>query len=233
MNNKYSVQSVRNFECHEWFLHKHYARRLPNISIAFGLYDAANILNGVCSFARPMGHSLIQGAINGLYQDNFLELNRLVVNEGLEKNVLSFFVSGCLNRLPTPSVVVSYADTSQCHHGYIYQATNWIYTGLSANRTDYAVRGLEHMHPSSISDSVGRYDKNKSINKHELLIKKYGDRLYTKERPRKHRYFYFLGNKKEKALMKKNLQYQIEPYPKGDNKRYDVSYRPKVQGILF
>ena len=93
---------------------------------------------------------------------------------GLEKNVLSFFVSGCLNRLPKPSVVVSYADTSQGHHGFIYQATNWIYTGLSAKFKDYAVRGLEHMHHSSIEDSVGRYDENKNINKHELLRKKYG-----------------------------------------------------------
>jgi len=57
--------------------------------------------------------------------------------------------------------------------------------------------------------------------------------LYMKERPRKHRYFYFLGNKKEKAHMKENLQYKIESYPKGDNSRYDASYVPTVQGILF
>ena len=89
------------------------------------------------------------------------------------------------------------------------------------------------MHHSSIEDSGGRYDENKDINKHELLRKKYGDKLYMKERPRKHRYFYFLGNKKEKAHMKENLQYKIENYPKGDNSRYDASYVPTVQGILF
>jgi len=162
MKNKYSIKAVYSSECYEWFLKKHYARRLPK-----------------------------------------------------------------------PSVVVSYADTSQGHHGYIYQATNWIYTGLSAKFKDYAVRGLEHMHHSSIEDSVGRYDENKDINKHELLRKKYGDKLYMRERPRKHRYFYFLGNKKEKAHMKENLQYQVQPYPKGDNSRYDASYVPTVQGILF
>tara|TARA_Y100001963_G_scaffold57761_1_gene80848 strand:- start:195 stop:896 length:702 start_codon:yes stop_codon:yes gene_type:complete len=233
MKQKYSIKSVKNSECNEWFLKKHYARRLPNIYYAFGLYDNLNLLQGVCSFGRPMSHTLISGAVNGLYQDNFLELNRLVINEGLEKNVLSFFVSGCLNKLPKPLIVVSYADTSQGHHGFIYQATNWIYTGLSAKFKDYAVKGLEHMHHSSIEDSVGRYDENKNINKHELLRKKYGDRLYIKERPRKHRYFYFLGNKKEKEIMNKNLQYKVKPYPKGDNKRYDASYVPSVQGVLF
>jgi len=233
MKQKYSIKSVKNSECNEWFLKKHYARRLPNMNFAFGLYDNLNLLQGVCSFGRPMSHTLISGAVNGLYQDNFLELNRLVINEGLEKNVLSFFVSGCLNKLPKPLIVVSYADTSQGHHGFIYQATNWIYTGLSAKFKDYAVKGLEHMHHSSIEDSVGRYDENKNINKHELLRKKYGDRLYIKERPRKHRYFYFLGNKKEKEIMNKNLQYKVKPYPKGDNKRYDASYVPSVQGVLF
>ena len=232
MKDKYSIKPVLSSECYEWFLKKHYARRLPNINCAFGLYDNLNLLQGVCSFGKPMSHTLVSGAVNGLYQDNFLELNRLVINEGLEKNVLSFFVSSCLNRLPKPSVVVSYADTSQGHHGFIYQATNWIYTGLSAKRPDYKIKGLEHLHTASITDSLGRTDK-KNIKQIELLKKKYGKDFYTIDRPRKHRYIYFLGNKREKALMNENLQYKIEPYPKGDNKRYDASYVPSVQGVLF
>ena len=233
MKNKYSIKSIYKFECEDWFLKKHYLRRMPNINKVFGLSDNSNLLQGVCSFGKPISYTLVQGAINGLYQNNFLELNRLVINEGLEKNILSFFVSNSLKKLPKPSVVVSYADTSQGHHGFIYQATNWIYTGLSAEWKDYAVKGLEHMHHLAIEDSVGRYDQHKNINKHELLKEKYGDRLYMKERPRKHRYFYFLGNKKEKALMNENLQYKVEPYPKGNNKRYDASYVPSVQGVLF
>jgi len=233
MKDKYSIKPVLSSECYEWFLKKHYAKRIPVINFAFGLYDNSNLLQGVCSFGRPLSHTLVQNSINGLHQDNFLELNRLVVNEGLEKNVLSFFVSSCLNRLPKPSVVVSYADTSQGHHGFIYQATNWIYTGLSKKAKDYKIKGLEHLHTMTITDKLGRTDEIDGIKQVELLRKKYGDRLYMKERPRKHRYFYFLGNKKEKALMNENLQYKIEPYPKGDNKRYDASYVPSVQGVLF
>jgi len=226
------VKSIKNQECKDWFLNKHYAKRLPSISFAYGLY-INNRLEGVCSFGRPMSHTLIKGALNGLYENSFLELNRLVVNEGLKKNTLSFFVSQCFKQLPKPMVLVSYADTSQNHHGYIYQATNWIYTGLSSKFTDYAVKGLEHMHHSSIEDSVGRYDKNKNIDKHTLLKEKYGEKLYLKERPRKHRYFYFLGTKKDKKIMLKNLSYTICNYPKGDNKRYVSTYMPATQGLLF
>ena len=39
-------------------------------------------------------------------------------------------VSKCLKLLPRPMIIVSYSDTRQGHNGYIYQATNWIYTGL-------------------------------------------------------------------------------------------------------
>jgi hypothetical protein len=89
------------------------------------------------------------------------------------------------------------------------------------------------LHHSSIEDSVGRYDKNKDLDKPQLLKEKYGDLLYKKERPRKHRYFYFLGTRKQKKKMKNLLTYATKPYPKGDNKRYDSSYNPSTQGLLF
>lgn len=39
-------------------------------------------------------------------------------------------------------ILVSYADSAQGHHGYIYQATNWIYTGISAKRTEWREIGV-------------------------------------------------------------------------------------------
>ena len=226
----HKVEKIKNQECKEWFLYKHYAKRIPSISYAFGLYKQSSLI-GVCSFGRPMSPSLTKGAFNGFYQDSFLELNRLVINEGANKNALSFFVSQSLKQLPRPNVIVSYADTSQNHHGYIYQATNWIYTGLSAKRPDYHIKGL-NLHSASITDILGRTDKKKGIKQVTLLKEKYGDDFYTKDRPRKHRYFYLIGTKKDRKEMIKNLAYKIEPYPKGNNKRYNSNYRPSVQSVL-
>ena len=227
----YKVQTIKNQECKEWFLYKHYAKRIPSTSYAFGLYKEA-ILVGVCSFGRPMSPALVKGSFNGLYQDTFLELNRLVINEGENRNALSFFVAQCLRQLPQPNVIVSYADTSQNHHGYIYQATNWIYTGLSAKRPDYKIKGLD-LHSASITDSLGRTDKKEGIKQVELLREKYGDDFYMEDRPRKHRYFYFIGNKKQRKEMRSNLAYKIEPYPKGDNARYKSDHNVATQGFLI
>ena len=152
----------------------------------------------------------------------------------MPKNALSYFVSQSLKQLPKPKVIVSYADTSQNHHGYIYQATNWIYTGLSVAFRDYMVKGFEHLHSGSIMDLVGRSDKNGHLDKVKLLKDKFGeDNVYMIERPRKHRYFMLLGNRAQKKEMRKNLIYAEMPYPKGDNLRYDSSYKPNVQLTIF
>lgn len=222
---KYLVRSIENYLCKEWCLKKHYAKRLPPIEYAFGLFDNLGITQGIVTYGTPVSNTL-RNLWNGTYK--LMELNRLVINEGLEKNVLSFLVSQSLKMLPNPMVIVSYADTSKNHHGYIYQATNWIYTGLSAEFKDYYIRGMEHLHNGTIMD-MSRGQENRV----EWLRQKFGNDLIMIERPRKHRYFIFIGNKKDCKKMKQMLPYKIEPYPKGNNVRYDASYKPSTQTKLF
>lgn len=215
----YQVKPIDYQDCKEWFLKKHYAHRIPPIEFCFGLYDNQQLI-GVCSFGTPVS-SVLRDSIPSF---KLYELNRLVVNEGLPKNSLSYFVGNCIQLMPKPCVLVSYADTSQNHHGYIYQATNWKYTGLSAKFMDYMIKGMEHLHGASVFD-MSRGQENRV----QWLKDKFGDRLYMQERPRKHRYFYFIGNKRDKKKMLNELPYKIEPYPKGENKRYDASYQPTTQ----
>lgn len=219
----FEVKPIDYQDCKEWFLKKHYAHRIPPIEFCFGLYNENNLI-GVCSYGTPVSNTLR----NILPPYKLYELNRLVVNDNLPKNTLSYFVANTIKAMPKPCVLVSYADTSQNHHGYIYQATNWIYTGLSAKFMDYMVKGMEHLHHASVYDLSRGQEK-----KVKWLKEQYGDELYMKERPRKHRYFYFVANKKDKKIMISKLPYQSQPYPKGDNKRYDASYQPITQGKLL
>lgn len=219
---KYSVRSIDSEQCKEWLLYKHYAKRIPPIEYSFGLFDSA--LRGVMCFGTPPSNNL-RNAFQG---HKLIELNRLVIDEGMEKNALSYFVSCGLKMLNGPLIVVSYADTAQNHHGYIYQATNWIYTGLSAKRTDWKIKGMEHLHGATVAD-MSRGKENRA----QWMREKYGDDFYLQDRSRKHRYFYLIGNKRQVKEMRTAIPYPIEPYPKGDNKRYDASYKPTVQGQLF
>ncbi len=227
---QYIVRGIPPEITYEWLLKKHYAHRLPPITYAFGLYDSNYILQGVCVFGTPLASQLQQVCVD--YK--VVELQRLVVNEGGNKNKLSFFVSKCLNLLPKPIVVVSYSDIAMNHHGYIYQATNFIYTGNGSGGFRWAVKGMEHLHDITITDSIGRYDERTDDATQEQLLRiKYGDKLYKAKQSEKHRYVYLVGNKKQKKDMLSKLKYPILPYPKGDNKRYDASYEPPTQGVLI
>lgn len=217
----YRVLPIPQEQCREWLLYKHYAKRIPSIEFSFGLYRI-NFLHGVCTFGSPPRVMNDGESVFRQYRVKTFELNRLVINEGLEKNVLSFFVSKSLSLLPSPCCVVSYADFSFGHNGYIYQATNWIYTGLNQIHEVDWFDGDKPIHSRTLS-GLGLTSADKKI------AAGYTRGEYTK----KHRYFKFLGDKHHVSIMNKELIYPILPYPKGDNKRYDANYNPNTQITMF
>jgi hypothetical protein len=184
-------------EAVEFLLPRHYSGRKPNIKYSFGYYEN-NILKAVCTVGKPASNSLCKGICGEEYSDKVYELNRLCV-DGKIFIYLSQFVSFCLNYLKQfDLILVSYADTQMHHEGYIYQATNWIYTGKTKPRTDKYVEGGKHSR---------HYDKNDTTK-----LRKY--------RSAKHRYVFFATNKKNKKKYLSLLKYDIVKYPKGKNKNY-------------
>jgi len=169
------IKSIDYQDCKEWFLKKHYAKRIPQISYCFGLYDDIKLI-GVCSFGKPPSPALCVGVCGVENTSKVFELNRLIVDDNLPKNTLSFFLAKCLKLLPNELIIVSYADTSQNHHGYIYQATNWFYTGLSVKMMERYDIENPKKHSRTISNKKG-------VDYESLAIR---------ERPRKHRYIFLL-----------------------------------------
>ena len=219
----YSVKSIKKEQTYDWILNKHYAHRLPMIKYAFGLFSAE--LVGICTFGIPACNVYNDSRFifGEKYKIDGLELNRLCINDNLEKNSGSYFVSQCLKLLPRPMCLISFADPNKNHHGYIYQATNWIYTGLSSVVNEwYDTKQQKSVHNRHIYEIYNI----KNINEIPNYV------IRVKHKP-KFRYIYLLGDKKQKREMKKNFKLSILPYPKGDNKRYDASYQPQVQSELF
>ena len=117
-------------------------------------------------------------------------------------------VAKSLKMLPE-SIIVSFADTDQDHKGIVYQACNFTYHGLSAKRTDWKVKGKEHLHGQTIADEF-RGVKNRA----QAMRDKYGDDFYLKPRSRKHRYIYIVGSRRFKKLAAENIKYKQDIYPK-------------------
>ena len=125
---------------------------MPSITYCFQLLDENNLTIGVCSFGYPMA-SQLQDAVKGKFE--VMELNRLCVNDGLPENSLSFFVGQCLNMLPKPKIIIQYSDFRMGHNGYIYQATNWLYTGV----------GGEGQNIYIMKDGTERHQRHEDKNK--------------------------------------------------------------------
>jgi len=139
---------------------------------------------------------------------DILELNRLCLKHN-RKNEASFLIGNSLKLLPKNKIIVSFADTEYNHNGLVYQATNFLYCGLSAKRTDWKIKGKEHLHGQTVADEF-RGQKNRAL----LMREKYGSDFYLKARSRKHRYIYIIGSKTFKTIVRSKLLYKVQPYQK-------------------
>jgi hypothetical protein len=201
------VLPIKPEESYPWILQKHYAKRVPQISYAFGLYEE-NQLMGVVTYGMPASPFLCIGVCGPEYRDVVIELNRLCLQDN-KKNEASFLVANSLKQLPKPKVVVSYADTAMGHVGYVYQACNFLFTGTTKERTDMA-------------STSGGHSRHNS-----------GDRTQRVDRSAKHRYIFIVGSKQQKKKFTELLRYDVLPYPKGDNKNYDAGGQVMTQPVLF
>lgn len=193
------IKEITYQQAVSFLLPKHYSGRKPNVTRAFGLFQN-NALKAVCTFGKPASPNLcdtVCGKENAKY---VIELNRLCRTEDF-KEPLSHFVSVCL-RLMSPSIIVSFSDTAMNHHGYVYQACNFIYTGCTHERTDKWTKDGKH----------SRHYKDSEQGE------------FRKVRSPKHRYVYFSfkGYRSLGKQWKESFSLKQEPYPKGDNSNYKL-----------
>ena len=180
----------------------HYLHRKAPCSFAFGLFckDCRNIV-GVVAYGTPSSSTLRLLCGDG-EKNNVIELTRLWVKDGTPTNTESYLIGNTIGKVDK-EILVSFADSSENHLGVVYQATNWIYTGLSAPGTQRFLDGK----PITFQAYKDRQDVEK-------LKEIYGDRLTVGKRTRKHRYVYFNCKPKRKKELLGKLKYKVEPYPK-------------------
>ena len=168
------VRPISFEETKPFILEIHYAKRMPSLTFKFGLFKKDGVglkttqldlfseesLVGMVSYGSPPSPSLCKGVCGSEFKDQVLELNRLVVNDNLDKNALSYFVSSSIKKLPKPKIIVSFSDNNMFHNGYIYQATNFIYTGQTANDSMYIDKEEKEFH----FRNLGHYQKNNRLN---------------------------------------------------------------------
>lgn len=198
-----TISEISYNDAVNFLLPRHYSGRKPVVSKAFGLVEDG-ILKAVITYGKPASPSICNGLCGEKYSDSVYELNRMCRVDDYHKP-LSHFVATTLRMLkPFNWIVVSYSDTAMNHHGYVYQACNFLYTGMSSPHVDkYNPYGTGH----------NRHAESFDVRKDE----------YSVERSLKHRYVYFCTNSsKLRNEWNSALRYAVLPYPKGDNSNYEL-----------
>lgn len=204
-----SVADVEEL-CRQW----HYSRRGGAATWRWGLWWK-HMLLGVVAYNLPTLQTC-QSVFGPEYANRVWHMGRLAFLDEAPRNSESRLIAGSLREIkrthPHVWAVVTYADISEGHTGYVYQATNAIYTGTSKP-------GQKLVNPDSGETFSGR-----SLNAWSRADQ-YGDTITHRERARlrgldmtyeaKHRYVYILGDRRELRERKGLLRLPKLSYPKG------------------
>lgn len=115
----------------------HYTKKIPvNKLVKIGAWENDKFI-GVLIFG--MGASAQLHKQFHLKNTEVCELVRVALSRHKTpvSRIMSIAVKFLRNKCPELRLIVSFADPTQGHHGGIYQASNWIFTGKSANTVEY------------------------------------------------------------------------------------------------
>lgn len=200
---EYNVKPISKHIANHIVENFHYLKRKCSIYKAFGLYHNDRTLVGVCVFSVPHSKAL-KLTFGTEFENEIVELSRLWVNDNVPKNGESFLIAKAL-KLLDKKIVFSYADKKEGHIGYIYQASNWYYTGLGGNAYEYKIKGINLTgHQISLTNS------------HTVSeLKEYWHDSWTINKvPKKHRYLYLNCSTKQKKYLLSLFKFNVLPYPK-------------------
>ena len=200
----------------------HYSKTCSRIVVAIGEFIGNDIKNCIvfnyCA-GREMAKQVMQGGDN----TNTLELARMVSIEPKPKNLESYCIAKAFNwlknNMPNIKIIISYADNTMGHHGYCYQASGFTYYGQSRPTKEHYLNG-KRIHERVLNS---RYGTSSSEQLKSLLGDSY---TYKINNETKSRYYKIISqNKREREQILKNILVESLPFPKGDNKRYDMTLK--------
>ena len=190
------------FACINW----HYSKCLPvGKLVKVGAWEDGKYIGAVI-FGR--GASPYLGKKYNLRQDQCVELVRVALTK--HKTEVSRIVSSSIRmikeHLPGIKLIISFADPEQGHIGGIYQAGNWVYTGVSGATMMWHIDG-EVMHKRSVG---ARY--NTTIPEE---VKKIAPSTKIVWAEGKYRYLMPLDKKMRRQIVKLSKPYPKKTCPEG------------------
>jgi hypothetical protein len=126
----WATHEAAKYACLNW----HYSKRMPvNKTVKIGAWENDKFI-GVVIFSPGANPDLYK--TYKITQQEGCELTRIALTNHTTpvSKILSLALKWLKKSNPGMRLIISFADTAQGHYGGIYQATNWIYVGLTSPR---------------------------------------------------------------------------------------------------
>lgn len=196
----------------------HYSRTMPVAkSVYIGAWEDGQFI-GVIIFSMGRG-AACDGTKYGLAKSlQMAELQRVALTKHKTPvtRMLAIAISMLREKCPGIRMLISFADSSQGHHGGIYQGGNWIFTGISAQGLEFLLSDGRWVHSRDRNDHFGR---GKSLAGKLPIVDK-------RKTAGKYRYLMPLD-----AEMRARILPLAKPYPKRA-KRQDAGDHPALDGSV-
>ena len=211
----YEVRVINRITAKPFIEKHHYTKSIGKVSLAFGLFDSDIVVErgmlvvpkllGVITYGQVSSRDLASSIFEEGTQYNTWEFLRMAVLDEVDYPRTKF-ISQTIKHIkkfcPRIKALVSFADQTEGHFGYVYQAANWMYCGTTGEKYHYVVGGKR------VNKRMA-FDKAKAdgISEADFVKREGWERV--KELP-KFRYVYILD---KRVIPKLNC----EPYPKKIN----------------
>ena len=197
----WATHAAAKYACENW----HYSKSVPVPPLVkVGVWEQG-VFVGVVIFSRGANNNLLKPF--GLKQTEGCELTRIAMTKHTfpVSRIVRLAVQFLKRNSPELRLIVSFADPSEGHHGGVYQAGNWIYTGRQPSTVEYIAPDGKQWHGRMVS-------KDGKIKVQGVYRKCWRvDQCKPVEKPGKHRYLMPLDDE-----MRQRIISLSKPYPKRD-----------------
>lgn len=127
------VREITRTKANEIVMRNHYSKKFFQASyIHLGLFDGEKI-RGVLQYGYAMNPQSMCGVVADTAVDEYLELNRMWLDDGMPRNsesrAISYSVKFIRRKYPKVAWIQSFADERCGRLGVVYQASSFLYCG--------------------------------------------------------------------------------------------------------
>ena len=164
----WATHEAAKFACEKW----HYSQCLPaGKLVKVGVWENGKFI-GVVLFSRGANNNL--GSPYDLLQIEVCELTRIAMTKHVSpvSRIVSIAIRFLLKNSPGLRLIVSYADPMQGHHGGVYQAGGWVYTGASQAQREVMHNGkvMHKRTANALFGTIKGMEKSPVMWKHKYLM---------------------------------------------------------------